>query len=164
MTPFPSREKVISDVDDAFAIRQKYFKHKLSDQLSNAVSLTPLPCIFWHNQAYRPDMTSAVDRGRKASTQTNKTIKPACRIINKLLLFFSIVCAQGGGLAQWNLGPRTTDQGVPGLSPGRGAVRCGIEQVTFTPCLVLVKPRKQWTYDRLGQTVTRLETTFCLMC
>ena len=165
--PFPSREKVIPDVDDACAIRQKYFKHKWSDQLSNAVSLTPLPCIFWHNQAYRPDMTSAVDRGRKASTQTNKTInktiKPACRIINNLLLFFSSVCAQGGGLAHWNLGRRTTGLGVPGSSPGRGAVRCGIEQVTFTPCLVLVKPRK-WTYDRLGQTVTGLETTFCLMC
>ena len=29
--------------------------------------------------------------------------------------------------------------------PGR--VRCGLEQVTFTPCLVLVKPRKPWTYD-----------------
>ena len=35
--PLPSREKVIPDVDDAFAIRQKYFKHKWSDQLSNAV-------------------------------------------------------------------------------------------------------------------------------
>ena len=44
-------------------------------------------------------------------------------------------------------------------------VRCsGLEQVTFTPCLVLVKPRKRWTDDRLGQTVTRLETTLCLMC
>ena len=138
MAPFPSREKVIPDADDAFAIRQKYFKHKWSDQLSNAVSPTPLTCIFWHNQAYRPDMTSAVDRGRKASTQTNKRIKPACRIINNLLLLFSSVGAQDGGLAQWNLGRRTTDQGVPGSSPGRGAVRCGIEQVTFTPCLVLV--------------------------
>ena len=31
-------------------------------------------------------------------------------------------------------------------------------------CLVLVKPRKRWTDDRLGQTVTRLEITLCLMC
>ena len=53
---------------------------------------------------------------------------------------------------------------LPGLNPGRGAIPCGFEQVTFTPCLVLVKPRKQWTYNRLGQTVTRLETMLCLMC
>ena len=32
------------------------------------------------------------------------------------------------------------------------------------PCLVLVKLRKRWTDDRLGQTVTRLEITLCLMC
>ena len=50
---------------------------------------------------------------------------------------------KGGGLAQWNLGHRTTDQGVPGSSPGRGAVHCGIEQVTFTPCFVLVKARQE---------------------
>ena len=30
---------------------------------------------------------------------------------------------------------------------------------TFTPWIVLVKPRKPWTYDWLGQTVTLLETT-----
>ena len=36
--------------------------------------------------------------------------------------------------------------------------------ITFTPCLVLVKPRKRWTDDRLGQTVTRLKTMLCLMC
>ena len=36
--------------------------------------------------------------------------------------------------------------------PGRCC--CGLEQVTFTPCLVLVKPRKLWTYDWLGQTLT----------
>ena len=32
------------------------------------------------------------------------------------------------------------------------------------PCLVLVEPRKRWTDDRLGPTVTRLEITLCLMC
>ena len=32
------------------------------------------------------------------------------------------------------------------------------------PCLVLVEPRKRWTDDRLGQTVTRLEIALCLMC
>ena len=48
---------------------------------------------------------------------------------------------EGGGRAQW-LASRTTDQVVPGSNPGLVAVRCGIEQVTFTPCLVLVKHRK----------------------
>ena len=56
------------------------------------------------------------------------------------------VSSDGGGLAQW-LASRTTDHGVPGSRPCRVAVRCDLEQVTFTPCLVLVKPRKPWTYD-----------------
>ena len=34
------------------------------------------------------------------------------------------------GLAQW-LALRTTNQGVPGLRPGRDAVRCGLEQVSY---------------------------------
>ena len=50
------------------------------------------------------------------------------------------------GLAQW-LASRTTNQGVPGSRPDRGTVCCGLEQVTFTHCLVLVKPRKPWTDD-----------------
>ena len=54
-------------------------------------------------------------------------------------------CELGGGLAQW-LASRNMDQGVPGSRPGRVAVCCGLEQVTFTPCLVLVKPRKLWMY------------------
>ena len=66
-------------------------------------------------------------------------------------------------MAEW-LGRRISDKGVPGSSAGRCTFRCGLEQVTFTPCLVLVKPRKRWTDDRLGQTVTRLETKLCLMC
>ena len=61
------------------------------------------------------------------------------------------------------VGRRTTDQGVPGSSPDRGAVRCGLEQVT--PLLSTgetqeaVDVRKTWT-----DCVTRLETTLCLMC
>ena len=39
------------------------------------------------------------------------------------------------------------DQGVPGSRPGSGTVCCGLEQGTFTHCLVLVKPRKPWTDD-----------------
>ena len=62
-------------------------------------------------------------------------------------------------LASW-----TSDLGVPGSRPGRGTVCCGLEQVTFTCCLVLVKPRKPWTDELLGLTMTRLETTLCLMC
>ena len=54
--------------------------------------------------------------------------------------------------------------GVPGSNPGRCTFRCGLEQVTFIPCLVLVKHRKRWTDGRLGQTVTRLDTTLCLIC
>ena len=53
---------------------------------------------------------------------------------------------KGGGLAQW-LVSRTTDQGVPGSRPGLVPLRFGLEQVTFTHCLVQVKPRKPWTYD-----------------
>ena len=40
-----------------------------------------------------------------------------------------------GGLAQW-----LASLGVPGSRPGRGTVCCGLEQVTFTHCSVLVKP------------------------
>ena len=68
-------------------------------------------------------------------------------------------------MAQW-LGCQISDQGVPGSNPGWCAFLCGLEQVTFTPLL------KYWlnpgsggrTDGRLGQTVTRLETTLCLMC
>ena len=65
-------------------------------------------------------------------------------------------------MAQW-LGRRISDQGVPGSNPGRCTFRCGLEQVPFT-CLVLVEPRKRWTDDRLGQTVTRLEITMFQLC
>ena len=58
-----------------------------------------------------------------------------------------------------DFGPRGSLVRAPAV-----AVRYGLEQVTFTPCLVLVKPRKRWTDDRHGQTVTRLETMLCLMC
>ena len=56
-------------------------------------------------------------------------------------------------MAQW-IGRRISDQGVPGSIPRMCTFHCGLEQVTFTLCLVLVKPRKRWTDDRLGQTVT----------
>ena len=49
-------------------------------------------------------------------------------------------------MAQW-IGRRISDQGVPGSIPRRCTFRCGLEQVTFTLCLVLVKPRKRWTDD-----------------
>ena len=52
-----------------------------------------------------------------------------------------------GGVAQW-IGRRTSDQGAPGSIPRR----CGLEQVTFTLCLVLVKPI--WTdFDEAGDYV-----------
>ena len=37
---------------------------------------------------------------------------------------------------------RIMDQGVPGARPSRVAVCCGLEQVTFTPGLVLVKTQE----------------------
>ena len=51
-----------------------------------------------------------------------------------------------GRLARW-LASLTTDQGVPGSRPGRGTICCGLEQVTITHCLVLIRPRKPWTDD-----------------
>ena len=63
----------------------------------------------------------------------------------------------GGGVAQW-LGRRRSDQRVP------GAHFVVALSKSHLPCLVLVEPRKRWTDDRLGQTVTRLEITLCLMC
>ena len=72
--------------------------------------------------------------------------KRSLNIWAQALLFFSASLNLRGGLAQL-LASQTTDQGVPGSRPGQVAVRCGLEQVTFIPCLVLVKPRKPWTYD-----------------
>ena len=84
-----------------------------------------------------------------------KTCFMSLRIIKNEISEFAIGCLhrqlyipqfKRGGLAQW-LASRTTDQAVPGSRPGRGTVCCGLEQVTFTHCLVLVKPRKPWTDD-----------------
>ena len=69
---------------------------------------------------------------------------------------------RGGGVAQW-LGRRISDQGVPGLNPGRCTFRCGLSK-SHLRCLILVEPRKRLMDDQLGQTVTRLEITLCLMC
>ena len=52
-------------------------------------------------------------------------------------------------MAKW-IGRRISDQEVPGSIPRRCTFRCGLEQVTFILCLVLVKPRKRWTDNRLG--------------
>ena len=53
-----------------------------------------------------------------------------------------------GGVAQW-IGRRISDQGVPGSILHRCTFRCGLEQVTITLCLVLVKSgsggRTTWT-------------------
>ena len=69
-------------------------------------------------------------------------------------------------MALW-LGRRILDQGVPGSNPGRCTFRAHFVVAlskSHLPCLVLVEPRKRWTDSRLGQTVTRLEITLCLMC
>ena len=70
--------------------------------------------------------------------------------------------AEGGGLAQW-LGRRISEQRVPGSSLGRAPFVVALNK-SHSCCLVLVKHRKQWTDDRHGQTVTKLETTLCLLC
>ena len=46
----------------------------------------------------------------------------------------------GGGLAQWSAS-QTTDHGVRGSRPGRVADRCGLEKVTFTLCLIVLKSK-----------------------
>ena len=65
-------------------------------------------------------------------------------------------------MAQW-LGRRISDQGVPGSNPGHAHFVVALSK-SHLPRLALVEPRKRWTDDRLGQTVTRLEITLCLMC
>ena len=107
----------------------------------------------------------------RSHSNLKETQKPYCKVLE----FFgtqSLYCKlckipsksfYRGGLAQW-LVCQISDQGVPGLSPGLCTVCCGLEQVTFTSCSVLVKPMKQWTDHRPGQTVTRLETMLCLLC
>ena len=98
----------------------------------------------------------------------NVTWNSHFNVLSKKLSSYNVAFEQNknlsrGGVAQW-IGRRISDQGVPGSIPRRCTFRCGLEQVTFTLCLVLVKPRKRWTDDQLGQTVTRLEITLCLMC
>ena len=46
---------------------------------------------------------------------------------------------------------RASDYGPrgPWFESRRGTVCCGLEQVTFTLCLVLVKPRKRWKTGRM---------------
>ena len=58
-------------------------------------------------------------------------------------------------MAQW-IGRRISDQGVPGSIPRRYTFRCGLEQVTFSICLVLVAVdgRPTWTdCDEAGDYV-----------
>ena len=65
-------------------------------------------------------------------------------------------------MAQW-LGHRSSDRGVPGSNLASALIIVALSKSRL-PCLVLVEPRKRWTDDRLGQTVTRLEIMLCLMC
>ena len=68
----------------------------------------------------------------------------------------------GGGVAQW-LGRRISDQGSLVRTPAGAHFVVALSK-SHLPCLVTIEPRKRWTDDRLGQTVTRLEITLCLMC
>ena len=67
------------------------------------------------------------------------------------MYFFSL---KGHTRGQAGAVVRASDFGPRGswFKPRPGAVGCGLEQVTFTPCLVLVKSWKQWTDYRHRQT------------
>ena len=67
-----------------------------------------------------------------------------------------------GGVVQW-LGRRISDQGSLVRTPVGAHFVVALSKSDL-PCLVLVEPRKGLTDNRLGQTVTRLEITLCLMC
>ena len=111
-----------------------------------------------HNTATRVDLEPPISGSGVQGVNHLATAPPRRYGSTQMTIWFS-----RSGPAKW-LAPRTTDQGVPGSRPGRCTVCCGLEKVTFTHCLVLVKPRKPWTDDWHGLTVTRLETTLCLMC
>ena len=65
-------------------------------------------------------------------------------------------------MAQW-LVRRISAKGSLDRTPAGAHVVVALSK-SHLPCLLLVEPRKRWTHDRLGQTVTRLEITLCLMC
>ena len=73
----------------------------------------------------------------------------------------NVVCLKGGRVAQW-LGRRISDKGSL-VRTQVGAHFVVALSKSHLPCSVLVEPRKRWTDDRLGHTVTRLDITLCLM-
>ena len=74
-------------------------------------------------------------------------------------------CLNENGIAEWRsaygVGFRTKGSLV--RTPAGAHFVVALSK-SHLPCLVLVEPRKRWTDGRLGQTVTRLEITLCLMC
>ena len=79
-----------------------------------------------------------------SQVSVNRTIGPT--LVFSFLL--PRLCAKGRRLAQCSAS-QTTDQGVPGLRPGRVAVHCGLEQITFTPCLNPRSSERTTDLDRL---------------
>ena len=77
-------------------------------------------------------------------------------------IFSADLYAGGGGVAQW-LGVGFRTKGSLVRTPAGAHFVVALSK-SHLPCLVLVEPRKRWTDNRLGQTVTRLEITLCLMC
>ena len=71
----------------------------------------------------------------------------------------------GSKVAEWRsglgVGFRTMGSLVRTLAGAHFVVALSKSQL---PCLILVEPRKRRTDDQLGQTLTRLEITLCLMC
>ena len=86
----------------------------------------------------------------------NRKLKSANCWQRTSLIEYDAKCAKLGKLEAeiWAVGPTGPVVSVanygprgPWFEPGRSTVCCGLEQVTFTHCLVLVKPRKPWTDD-----------------
>ena len=71
------------------------------------------------------------------------------RMINCVSMIRKIVLRRRVQLGRTGAVVSVADYGPrgPWFETWRGTVCCGIEQVTFTHCLVLVKPRKLWTDD-----------------
>ena len=86
----------------------------------------------------------------------------ACLVINPITVDNFAALFKCTPVVQW-LGSRISDQGVPGSNPAGAHFVVALSK-SHLPCLVLDEPRKRWTDDRLGQTVTRLEIMLCLMC
>ena len=80
------------------------------------------------------------EKNNNVDYATNSDADLSMSVQSRIESLATCIHLSGGGLAQWLALPTSS-------RPGRVAVRCGLEQVIFPHCLVLVKHRKPWTYD-----------------